>query len=341
MKHQPTHPENPLVSISNRWKNVFKLVLALILVGVVFSKTSFRQINSLIQDISLSWLIIVFVLFYIHTALKGLQYWVLLGRNTDYLQVLKIVLFQNAMANLVSNAAGLASYLAMFRSEQNVNIKRSGTVFVITKIGDLFSMGLFTFFSAYLVWEQIEALQGVVIFLLVGVFMGLVILLAVIIFKEKFVLQLKRLIHLLRFDQFSVTQKGLDYLQSLAEYDQKNILKMLFLAIFLSIGYLSVGMLHAYSRVKMFHIPIDFSSVVFIISISQFISLVPIQIFGGLGTREITSLYLYGLFGITEVDIPAALIGFRILSYLFHLISLGFLSIDSLLKRNKLRKNGQ
>ena len=111
------------------------------------------------------------------------------------------------------------------------------------------------------------------------------------------------------------------------------------LAMLLSVAYLTIGMLHSYSRVQIFHIPIDFWPIVFMVSISQFISLIPIQILGGLGTREITSLYLYGLFNIVGFDIPAALIGLRIMSYIFHLISLGFLSITPLLKRNKLRKN--
>jgi len=339
MKSEPENTKTIHASVSNRWKNILKFGLALVLVGIIFSKTNLHQIKTVIQSISFTWLGVVFFLFCLQTAMKGVQYWVLFGRETGYFQVLKIVGFQNAMANLVSNTAGFASYLAMFRVENNITLKRSGTIFVITKTGDLFSIAFFALLSASLVWDRIEALHGLVALLLTGTIVGLIILWSAVIFRESFVSWLKNLIHGLQLNRFSVVQKGLEYLQALAAYDRQRIRKTLLLATTLSLLYLTTGMFYYYSRVQMVHVPIDLWPIIFMVSINQFVSLIPLQIFGGLGTREITSLYLYQLFGVTQFDIPAALIGLRILSYLFHFAILGALTLTSFISRRRDHNN--
>ena len=320
---------------SQRWWNIHKLALALVLIGIVFSQTNLRQIISVMENISIPFLGIVFLVFGLHTAMKSFQYWALFDRKMGYWQVFRIVVYQNAMAKLVSNAAGVASYLAMFRVQQDVTLKRSGTIFILTKIADFFSMGLFTVLSAYFIWERIEVLRRLIVFLLVGLFLGLLVLWSAVIFRKVFVTQICSFFHWLRLDHFSIVKNGLDYLEILASHERKYIWRKLFLAMMLSLLYFSIGMVYYYLRVKMVHIPIDLWAVVFVISINQFISLLPIQILGGLGTVDITSLYLYSLFGITEVDLPAALLGLRILTYLFHITFLGGLYLASLTSRGE------
>ena len=43
------------------------------------------------------------------TALKALQYYVLLGRRVRYLDVLNVVVVQNSVSNFVATGAGIAS----------------------------------------------------------------------------------------------------------------------------------------------------------------------------------------------------------------------------------------
>ncbi|MBT7781283.1 MAG: hypothetical protein HN741_00005, partial [Anaerolineae bacterium] len=100
------------------------------------------------------------------------------------------------------------------------------------------------------------------------------------------------------------------------------------------VGYLTIGMLYHYSQVKMLNIPIDIWPIIFIISISQILSYLPIHIFGGLGFSEMTELYLFSLFGIFT-NLPAALISLRILAYLFQIIALIWLAIYAAQKDTK------
>ena len=57
----------------------------------------------------------------------------------------------------------------------------------------------------------------------------------------------------------------------------------------------------------------------------KILSIVPIQVFGGLGVSEAASLVLFGLFGFVESELAAVLIGMRILFTLTNLAALLYL----------------
>jgi uncharacterized membrane protein YbhN (UPF0104 family) len=338
MPPQPESLKSTPLPASIRWMDLIKILLAVVLIGVVYSKTNLGQIIDLSRSISWSWLLISFLLFCLTTLLKGVQYWVLLDYKTPYSQILKIVVYQNALSNLVTNTAGIASYFTMFRMEQNVNFKRSGVVFMITKVGDLVSMGIFLFISAFLVWGRIGDLHQVTLVLLAGIIAGLLVFTIVVLFRTKVVFLIERIVHWLRLDRFKLVKSGLDLIQSLAEQDRMVFIRTFLLAISLSMVYMAATAIYYFSRVQVFHIPIDFWASTYIVSLFQFISLVPIQVFGGLGVSEFTAMYFYTLFGIIYIDIPAALISGRILSYLFYLASLLYAPLDIVLARLRSQK---
>ena len=333
MESQIAPQKSPPWLASIRWKDLLKILLALVLIGLVFSRTNLRQIAALGNSLSWSWVAASFLLFLLMTALKGVQYWALLGHEVPYPQTVKIVVIQNALTNLVATTAGIASYLTLFRMEQNVKLSRSGIVFIITKAGDLFSMCFFLFLSAWLVWDRVGALQRLVVLLLAGIFLALGIFWTVVFLRQKFVLQIRKVLHWLHLDRITVIERGLNTLQSLAEQDHKTVIRTLFLGLTLSLCYMTTTMAYAYCRIQAFHIPIDFWAIIFITSLMQMVSLIPVQAFGGLGVTELTSLYLYQLFGIVQVDIPAILIGLRVLFYLFNLALMIYLPMDTFITR--------
>ena len=323
---------------SEHWKNIIKFILAIILFGFVLSQTSLKEIFTQLKNLPLSWLLIIFLLFTLHTMLKALQYWMLLKDDVDYPSVLRIIVFQNSIANLVSVAASVASYLAIFKTQQKVALKKSGTVFLTIKIGDMISIWVYTFISAYILWDQIDPLREIVTILLASILVGILFLWVAILLKERFYLVIKKLVTSTKLQKFTIIDKSLSYLEWISKQDHKKLLRIISTISLLSIIYLTVAMIYGYARVKMVNIPIDIWPVIFIISISQLLSYLPIHVFGGLGLNEVADLYLFGLFGMfTNFDLAAALISLRIVSYLFYLIMLGLYMIDASLSQ-KLRK---
>lgn len=314
------------------WKEALRILLALILIGLVFSKTSLAEIKALASEVSLSWLGLSLFFYCSMTCLKSVQYWVLLGRRLPYADVLRIVVIQNGLSNLVATSAGIATYLTLFRVEQNVRLSRSGVVFLITKLGDVCSMGLFLLVSASMVWGRIDVLQEVVIFLLLVIGALLILFLAALFLRQNFVQFVERTLRWTRLNRFAWVRGGLNTAQSLADNDLKAILQTLLTSLGLALAYMTLTMAYSYTRVQAFHIPIDFWPILFITAMIQLVSLIPVQAFGGLGVIEFTSDYLYGVFGVAQ-DIPAILIGMRVVYYLFNLAVLLYLPFDALLRR--------
>jgi hypothetical protein len=167
--------------LSKRIWNISKYVLAILLVWFVFSKTSLTDIVDLFKRISLPWLGLSFVLFFLMTMMKALQYHLLSGRQTPYARLLSSVVIQNAITNFIATGAGIASYLTMFTVDEGVGLRRAAATFMIAKIGDLIVVWSLLLISSIFVWGQIFSL-GIetlviltVIPLSIGAFAALVI----------------------------------------------------------------------------------------------------------------------------------------------------------------------
>jgi uncharacterized membrane protein YbhN (UPF0104 family) len=319
-----------------KWKDALKIALAILLMGIVLSRTSLDQIVALKGYLSWPWLVISFGLFCLMTLVKTLQYWALLGGRASYRQTLKIVIIQNALTNYVAGTAGLASYLAMFQMDQNVKARHSGAVFLLTKAGDLLSMGLFLLVSASLVWTRVRALHELAILILTGVGLGLAAFWVAVFFRQPFVRFLRGITHRLRVERLSLVARGLSALESLSTQDSQAVLRIFFAGGALSLAYMIATLVYGYSRVQTFQIPLDFWAIIFISSLMQFVSIIPFQVFGGLGVTEVSLIYLYGLFGVTQ-DIPAILIGLRVLFYLFNLALLAYVPLETFFARSNSR----
>lgn len=325
------HPSTPAQPVSNPsrdgWKSILKIVLSFGLVGLVVSRTNIQQVFGLGEYISWPWLIASFGLFCLTTLIKTLQYWILLGGQASYRQTLKIVIIQNALTNFVANTAGIVSYLTMFQMEQNVKVQRSGAVFLLTKAGDILSMEFFLLVSALFVWNRVPMLQELVLFILIGVGLSLAVFWAALFLRQRFVSFIRSASRRLGLNRLSLVERGLSTLDSLSTQDGKTVIRFLLLGGILSLIYLTTTMAYFYSRAQTFQIPLDLWAIIFIGTLMQFVSIIPFQVFGGLGVAEVGLVYLYGLFGITQ-SIPAILVGLRVLFYLFNLILLIYIPLD-------------
>jgi hypothetical protein len=326
----PQHANRRGSTPSGRWKDILKIILSLVLIGFVVSKTNLQQIMGLKEYFSWPWIAASFGLFCLTTLLKAVQYWMLLGRSVSYRQTLKIVIIQNALTNFIANTAGIASYLAMFKMEQNVKMQRSGAIFLLTKAGDILGMAFFLALSSALIWPRVQALHELISLTLVGVAASVAVFWTALFWRQKFIRWLREISRGLRIERFGVVERGLLALESLSTQDAKFVFNMFLTGSLLSITYMTSTMLYFYSRTQSFQIPLDFWAVTFIAALMQFISIIPLQVFGGLGVTEVSLVYLYGLFGVTH-DIPAILVGLRILFYLFNLVLFAYIPLDTFL----------
>jgi uncharacterized membrane protein YbhN (UPF0104 family) len=323
--------------LSKRIWNISKYVLAILLVWFVFSKTSFADIVDLFKHISLPWLGVSFVLFFLMTMMKTVQYHLLSGRQTPYARLLSIVVIQNAITNFIATGAGIASYLTMFTVDEGVRLRRAAATFMIAKIGDLIVVWLLLLISSIFVWGQIFSLGIATLVILTVIPLSICAFAALVILRQKFVSAIRALAYKLHLERFSFTQRGLDVLQFLAEQDGGMILRLIQIAIVCSSIYMVLTLLWVFASLRAFSLIVPAPVLVFVNAWIQLISWLPIQVFGGLGVSETSQVYLYGLFGIPVLQMATVSIGLRVSSYLFNLVSLLYVPFQNLFHRKNLQ----
>ena len=163
-----------------------KILLAIALVGFIYSKTSINEIIDLFKRVFLLWLAGSFVLFCLMTMMKAMQYYMLSGRRTLYRRVLSIVVVQNVVTNFIAAGAGIASYLTMFRVDESIRLRKAAATFIIAKIGDLAAVWCLLFVTSVVLWYQITVLKTAAIVILMMIPLAIGVLSAVIVLRQSF-----------------------------------------------------------------------------------------------------------------------------------------------------------
>src|SRR5689334_3082633 len=100
--------------------NAIKIIFSVALVWYFLSWVNLDDLFSVWQRIKLPYLLATVLLYITLTLFKAYKYQLLIQQKTNYLRVLNIVIVQNSLSNFLTNSAGVASYLTLFRFEENV-----------------------------------------------------------------------------------------------------------------------------------------------------------------------------------------------------------------------------
>ena len=327
-------PQTPQSKSSHLW-TVAKVILAILLIGIVVSQTSWGDLLALRTRIAWSWTALYMVLYFSLTAFKSYQYKKMLDLPIPYPRVVSVVVLQNGLSNIVANSAGIVSYLVMLRGEQGVKVSRAALVFVITKIGDLFAVWLALLLSSFFIWQKIPSLHSLIIVLSVVIGLGLFIFLLVVALRGHFVDILKSILTRTKLTRINIIERSVDGLQALVEQERSSIYQMTLTAFSLSFIYFLMTFFWSYTQIKMFSVSLGIFPFLLITAILQLVSIIPITILGGLGVTEASSMMLYPLFGVDPVSFAAVLIGMRVMFYLINLIVLLYLPLYGFVENRK------
>jgi uncharacterized membrane protein YbhN (UPF0104 family) len=314
--------------------NFLKLVLAVALAGFILSKTSFAELVALWQRISISWLLINALALYTLVWAMARRYWILLGKETGFHSVLSVVVIQTIVGNLVATSAGAISYLAILRGKHQLQIGRGIGSLVLARFGDLLALLPALLLSSWIVWAHIAVLHWLLMVIIIGLSGIVAVCTLVIVLRGRIVNLIARLLRLTHLDRINLVRRLSNVLAELANQNAESLRTII--GPFLGYSGLTLALIYlfAYSSFRIFALAIDPWQVLFVLTLTQLIVLIPIQVFGGLGVTDVTSLYLYALFGVSQPTLVPILVGSRILFYLMNLLLLLYLPLDTRLNRN-------
>lgn len=299
-----------------------KVALAIGLIALVVSQVSLESVATSWGRISPLWFLASVVVFYACTWLMARRYWILIGRRITFSQLLNVVLLQTVTGNLVATGAGFASYIGILRSKYRVQVKDGLLSIVLARFGDLWALLLALPLASWIVWPQIVTIR-VVVMVVISCMMALVVLFSLILLLRKRVVRiLGRILHGIHFDRKLFTQRALHTLSALSdqEIDQRGIIIGSFVGY--SILILGMMLLFAYCSLQIFAVQIDLWPLIFVVSLTQVIAFLPVQVFGGLGVYDVSYLYFFGLFGIDRSEFAAVIIGLRLFFYVANVVLL-------------------
>jgi uncharacterized protein (TIRG00374 family) len=316
-------------ALRSKFWGVVKIGLAVALAGFVLRKSSVAELAALWQRTSLPWLLAAILFFWATLWSNARCYWVVLDKKVAFPQVLSLVLLQTIFGNLIATSAGAASFVGVLRSKHDIPLSRGISALLLSRFGDIIALMLALGLSSAFVWFQVSSLQLLVV-LLLSAMIGLIgIFVVVLILRQRLVRLLDRLIVLLRLNRLGLVERFVHGLSDLAEQDTGYVQRLICPMLVYSLASMTFSLAFAYAIVHVFAIPIGLWQVVFMSSLLQFMTLIPIQVFGGLGVLDVANLYLYGLFGISQAVVTSAIIGSRILFYLMNLLLLFYFPLES------------
>lgn len=310
-----------------KWWTLLKVVFALALFFYVAAQTDYEQLLALKERFSWGWVGGTLLAFLGMLFIKTYQYYLFIGRKLNYFRLLEIVVIQNALMNFVATAAGIASYLTMLGVEEDVRLGKATESFVLVKIGDIVAVSLYLLVSIFFIRPLPAGALPVVTVVALAALAFLLLLFAALFLRETFLSLLKQLLQILKIKNIGLVKKLLAYLAKLVAYPRGEILRLIGQASVISLAYMGMTMLWGYGRFQSFSLPLDFFVVVFVLSLVQFASWVPIYIFGGLGLSEGIWISLLGLFSSQTATLAAVLIGIRVLNYVLNAFVLLYLPL--------------
>ena len=284
------------------WKKIKKF-LPIIGIGIfiyLILKLDFIKIFQEIKTLNIPYLLIAIFLVFVFLTSQTFK-WFIIARK----QKIKIPFFEAFKINLISNFYGFITpskigsiirinYIKKYSGE----IGKSISNFVIDKIFDISSLFVFVIIFGFLFYTEMKIMSLNSLYLFLIIFL-MIIFIFLLFYKKKssqFILGF----FYKRFIPHKIKEKARGTFNSF--YENIPSLSFLLIAFFFNIVSWLLDYLAVYFVGLSLGINVGFWVFLAILPISTLVGQIPVTI-GGLGTRELVLINLFGLFGVGAVKI--------------------------------------
>ncbi|MGB9631812.1 MAG: lysylphosphatidylglycerol synthase transmembrane domain-containing protein [Chloroflexaceae bacterium] len=307
---------------------LLRLALAIALVGVVAANFHVQDLLTLWHNLAWPWLIGAILAFWASCLLMSLRLWHLLHRRVPLPALVELMIIQTVTGNLIASSAGVASYVALLMGRYGITLRSTLWTVLLSRFADGLALLSCLALTSAALWGAIEPLRWPVALLIGGLATGALGLSLLFARWQQVLAGAQQLIAATGLGRApflgSLVARLADAPQPSPGRSGTNAAALF--------GYACAIMLaqfvFSYCSLRMFGVVIDPGIVLFVLTFNLLVAMVPIQILGGLGIIEVTSLYLYGLLGIGETALAPALLSGRAAFYLINLATLLYLPLS-------------
>ena len=294
----------------------FKIALALVLVGIILTQVRIDDLAAAWQRLSIPWLLGSLLASWAGWWVMARRYWLLVGRSIRFREVLSLVIMQVVVGNLIATSASAISYLGVLRAKHQVKLSQGIASLVVARLADMLTLLMGLVCSSWLVWSQISALHWLVVMIVIGLVALVAALAGLLLFRRSFIELVGKIVYRFHFDRIALVRRILGALEALAWQELTAVGPLLLPVIGYTLASFAFSLSLFYCDMQLFAVSIGLAPMLFMLSLTQLIGMIPIQVFGGLGVYDVTSIFLFGLFGLNEALIMPVVVGTRLVFYL-------------------------
>jgi uncharacterized protein (TIRG00374 family) len=308
--------------------NMLRIIIAIVLFYVVFSQTSLTEIIKVYKTLNFPWLIVYFGTFYGTLWLMTHRYYIFFREHIDFRETYKMVIWQTIVGNLLASSVAAIFYITELRGKFKIGVPMGIISLAIPRMFDFFGFLLCLCISGLMLWDEISELRPIIYF---G-FLLLIVLMITLLYLKPLIEFFIR--HMNKFKNIKVGNFKLfiNHIKEIKIFLEENHTEKFIKLLIFTIPIILFMFLFTYASFKIFFIDIPPWQILFVLMIQQIISIIPIQVMGGLGIYDVTDFYIYGLFGISPNILASILLSKRILFYFINFTLLIINSLDSFYK---------
>ena len=289
-----------------------------LLICWLIAQLDFSSARLILQDISILPIVIGFFFYLISFYLRAKRFSILLAFEGGLKSIFPIVLVHYTALNIIPARLGELSYVYLLKKFHQIPPGSSVSTLLSARVFDQIAISTLFLLSLGIVDMRTPWLRTVSWIVGSSLLISVVCLLLVLAYKHLCLRLLKKLIFRLKWENSPIIQRIMTLLEEiLTGFDEiksrrKTVLVFsLSLLIWLSI--LSVN----YFVWKAFQIPLSYFEVVLSSTFLILLTVIPFQVFSGLGIRSITWTVVAGAMGVGKNAAIVSALGSRIISTLF------------------------
>ncbi|MGQ9926709.1 MAG: lysylphosphatidylglycerol synthase transmembrane domain-containing protein [Chloroflexaceae bacterium] len=317
--------------VSRHRKLVWTLVrvgLAVALVAVVATHVRTQELTALWRNLAWPWLAGATLCFWLICLLMSLRAWHVLDRRVPASALLELTVLQTVTGNLIASSAGVASYVALLMARYGVTLRQSVWTVLLTRFADGAALLACLAFSSAALWGAITPLRWPITLLIGGLSAAALALSLLFARRQQALAAVQRLMAATGMERTPFLRKVFARLAEAPPLSSREAGRHGLPLIIYSCAIMLAQFAFSYCSLRMFGVALDPLIVLFVLTLNLLVAMAPIQIFGGLGVVEVTSLYLYGLFEIGEGVLAPVLLSGRAAFYLINLATLLYLPLS-------------
>ncbi|PID56532.1 hypothetical protein CSB45_10920 [candidate division KSB3 bacterium] len=327
-----------LTPFSKQIPKLLSLGLGLLLIGWLLVQLDFSAACQILQDLSVAYVFLGLVLYSLSFYFRVKRFRRLLPQGARLHTLVPIVLVHYTALNIIPARLGEFSYVYFLKRIHHISTGISVSTLLVARVFD--QMAISSLFLFSLAWVELTSpwLKTVSCCVGGGLILSVAFLVLLLVYKRACLRGLMRLLRVLNWEHCRLAQRGITLLEDVVEGldvlgSARKVAVIFMFSLFVWLSILGVN----YMTLRAFQVRLSYVEVMLASTFLILLTVIPFQIFSGLGLRSMTWTVVAGAMGVSKDTAIVSALGSRVVTtcYLVLLGSFGLWKISGALSQEE------